>query len=276
MTFNLATTYSSTLDEIYTLESQTADLNGEGGYSFADAQSIVVISPVTEAFVAYDRTETLGDAIDAITNVTNTKQTYTITQYIKNVKHFDFFDEMEQPALTVAKFELAVTREQYIPTIDKYRLAILCAGATSNSQTVAGTDAGYTDLVAVSAYLTNAKAARTGRILYGNTVFESSIKLDDHFIAYTTEQLAKVKDGSIGYMLDGSKVIIVPDDYMPAGFRAVMVHKSAVFGPRGIKKASVKEVPGKPGKNIEIYARHDLFVLAKKVKAIAAITEASV
>lgn len=276
MAFNLSTTYSAKLDEVYTLDAQTNDLNGDGGYSFADAQSVIIMTPVTDAFVAYDRTDTLTEAIAAVTNVENTKETYTISQYMKNVKHFDFFDEMEQPALTVAKFELAVTKERYIPMIDKYRIAVLCAAATANGQTTAGTTAGYTDLVAISAFLTNASAPRSGRVIYGNTIFESSIKLDDHFVAYTSEQLAKVRDGSIGYTLDGSKVVIVSDSYMPTGFRAVMVHKDAVFGPRGIKKAQIKEVPGKPGKNIEIFARHDLFVLANKELGIAAITEASI
>lgn len=275
MPFNLATTYSEKLDLVYTLDAQTNDLNGDGGYSFANAQSIVVSTPVTDAFVAYDRDDTLTEAIADVTNVENTKETYTISQYMKNVKHFDFFDEMEQPALTVAKFELAVTKERYTPMIDKYRIGILCAAATAHGQTTAGTTEGYTDLVATSAYLTNASAPRSGRIIYGNTVFESSIKLDDHFIAYTPEQMAKVRDGSIGYMLDGSKVVILPDSYLPAGFRAVMVHKDAVFGPRGIKKAEIKSVPGKPGKNIEMYARFDLFVLANKELGIAAITEAS-
>jgi len=271
MAFNLATTYSPTLDQVFTLDSFTNDLNGDGGYSFTDAQSIKVETVTTEDFVAYARTDTLTEAIADITNVENTVNTYTISQYKKNVKHFDFFDEMEQPAITVAKFEVAVTKERYTPMIDAYRLSVLCAAATANGQTTAQTSAGYTDMLTTNAYLTNAHAPRTGRILYGDTAFESSIKLDDHFVPYTSEQLAKVRDGSIGY-LDNVKVVIVPDDYMPAGFSAVEVHKDAVFGPRGIKKSQIKEVPGKPGKNVEMYARYDLFVLNEKELGIAAIT----
>jgi hypothetical protein len=276
MAFDLAATYSAKLDQVYTIGAQTNDLNGDGGYSFTDAQSVKISTVTTEDFVAYDRTDTLTEAIADVTNVEKTIANYTISQYKKNVKHMDYFDELEQPAVDVAKFELAVTQERYTPMIDKYRLSVLCAAATANGQTTAGTAEGYTDLVATSAYLTNGFAPRSGRIIYGNTVFESSIKLDDHFVAYTSEQIAKVKDGSIGYMLDGSKVTIVPDSYMPAGFRAVMVHKDAVFGPRGIKKAQIKDVPGKPGKNIEVYARYDLFVLEQKELGIAAITESGV
>lgn len=271
MAFNLATTYSPTLDQVFTLDSMTNDLNGDKGYSFTDAQSIKVETVTTEDFVAYSRTDTLTQAIAAVTNVENTVNTYTISQYKKNVKHFDFFDELEQPAVTVAKFEIAVTKERYIPMIDAYRLSVLCAAATANGQTTAGTANGYTDMLTTNAYLTNAHAPRTGRVIYGDTTFEQSIKLDSHFIAYTSDQLAKVRDGSIGYV-DGVKVVIVPDDYMPAGFSAVEVHTDAVFGPRGIKKSSIKEVPGKPGKNVEMYARYDLFVLNEKELGIAAIT----
>ena len=270
-TFNLATTYSPTLDQRFTLGSQTNDLNGDGGYSFTNAQSIKVETVTTEDFVAYDRAQSLTDALDDVTNVENTVATYTISQYKKNVKHFDFFDELEQPAVTVAKFELAVTDERYTPMIDAYRVTVLAAAATANSQIVAGTATGYKDLVKANAFLTNAHAPRTNRIVYGNTIFEESIKLDSHFIPYTGAQLAAVKDGSIGY-IDSAKVVILPDDYLPVGFRAVMVHTDAVFGPRGIKNSSIKEVPGKPGKNVEMYARFDLFVLAQKEKGIAGIS----
>jgi hypothetical protein len=272
MAFTLATTYSPVLDQVFTLASMTGDLNGDGGYSFTDAQTIVVTTVVTEDFIPYSRTETLHDALGDVSMVANTTDTYTISQYVKNVKHFDFFDEMEQPAVTVAKFELAVTNERYTPMIDAYRLSVACAAATANGQTTAGTSAGYTDTLTLSAYLTNAHAPRSGRIIYGDTNYEQSIKLDEHFVAYTGDQLAAVKDGSIGY-IDGAKVVIVPDDYMPQGFRAVMLHKDAVFGPRGIKKSAIKEVPGKPGKNIEVYARFDLFVLTNKELAIAGLTD---
>lgn len=272
MAFTLATTYSPTLDQVFTLASMTNDLNGDGGYSFTDAQTIVVTTVVTDSFSPYDRSDTLTEAIEDVTNVENRTDTYSISQYVKNVKHFDFFDEMEQPAVTVAKFELAVTNEQYTPMVDAYRIGVLCAAATSNGQVDAGTSDGYTDLLTANAYLTNAHAPRTGRVLYGDTTFESSIKLDDHFVAYTSEQLASVKDGSIGY-IDGVKIVIVPDDYMPQGFTAVLVHTDAVFGPRGIKKSSIKEVPGKPGKNVEVYARYDLFVLTEKELGIAGITD---
>jgi len=272
MAFSLATTYSPVLDQVFTLESMTNDLNGDGGYSFTDAQTIVVSTVVTNDFVAYSRTETLTDALADVTMVANTTETYTISQYMKNLKHFDFFDEMEQPAVTIAKFELAVTKERYTPMIDAYRLSILCAAATANGQTTVGTSNGYTDMLTLGAFLTNAHAGRGSRVIYGDTSFEASIKLDDHFVPYTGDQLAKLRDGSIGY-IDNSKIIIVPDDYLPAGFRAVMVNTEAVFGPRGIKKSVIKEVPGKPGKNIEVYARYDLFVLTHKEDGIAALTD---
>lgn len=272
MAFNVATTYSPVLDQQFTLDSVTNDLNGDGGYSFTDAQSIIIETITTEEFESYSRTQTLTNAIADITNVENTKETYTISQYKKNVKHFDFFDEMEQPAMTVAKFELAVTKERYTPMIDAYRISVMCAAATANGQTTAGTSTGYTDLLKTNAFITNARAPRTGRTIWGDTSFEQSIKLDPHFVPYTSDQLSKVRDGSIGY-IDGTKVVIVPDDYMPEGFRAVEAHTDAVFGPRGIKKADIKDVPGKPGKNVEVYARYDLFVLEQKELAIAAIID---
>lgn len=271
MAFTLASVYSPKLDQVFTLGSLTNDLNGDGGFSFTDAQSIVVETVTTEAFIAYARTQTLTSAIADVTNVANTTNTYTISQYKKNIKHFDFFDELEQPALTVAKFEMAVTDERYTPMIDAYRIAVLTAAVTANLQKFVATANGYTDFLKLNAYLTNAKAPRSGRVLYGNTKFEQSIKLDPHFVPYTSEQLSKLQDGSIGF-IDNVKVVILPDDYFPATFNAVILHTKAVFGPRGIKKSVIKEVPGKPGKNVEMYARYDLFVLATKTTAIAAIT----
>lgn len=273
MAFEVSTVYSSALDQKFSLDTQTSDLNGDGGYTFTDAQSIKVTTLTTEDFVAYSRTQTVASALSDISLVANTTSTYTISQYKKNLKHFDMWDEMENPATTVAKFELAVTEERYTPMIDKYRLAVLAAAVTSNIQKITATTAGYTDTLGMSAYLTNAQAPRDGRVIYGNTKFETSIKLDPHFVPYTSEQLAAVKDGSIGY-LDKAKVVIVPDTYMPATFNAIMVHKDAVFGPRGIKKSVIKDVAGKPGKNVEIYARYDLFVRAQRTNAIAAITTA--
>lgn len=273
MAFTTANIYSSKLDQVFTLDSMTNDLSNDNGYSFTDAQSIQVETLTTEAFVAYSRTQSLTSAIADVTNVANTTATYTISQYKKNLKHFDFFDELEQPAATVAKFEMAVTNERYTPMIDAYRIAVLTAGATSNTQKFTATANGYTDFLKLNAFLTNANVPRTGRIVYGNTKFETNIKLDAHFVPYTSDQLSKLRDGSIGY-IDNVKVVILPDSYFPGVFNAVMVHKDAVFGPRGIKKAVIKEVPGKPGKNVEMYARFDLFILAQKTLAIAAITSA--
>jgi len=271
MPFTVAEVYSPKLDQVFTLDSLTNDLSNDGGYSFTDAQTIRIETLTTEAFIAYSRTQTLTSAIADVTNVANTTATYTVSQYKKNIKHFDFFDELEQPAATVAKFEMAVTNERYTPMIDAYRISVLAAATTANLQKFVATANGYNDFLKLNAYLTNASAPRTGRIVYGNTKFETNIKLDPHFVPYTSEQLSKLRDGSIGF-IDNVKVVILPDSYLPATFNAVALHKDAVFGPRGMKKAVVKEVPGKPGKNVEMYARYDLFVLSQKTLAIAAIT----
>lgn len=270
MAFDVSTVYSPKLDQPFKYEALTNELNNDGMYDFTDAQSVVILTTSTKAFVPYDRTQSLEDAISDISLVENTSETYTISQYKKNVEHLDFFDELEQPAITVAKHQMAVIKEQFVPMVDAYRLGVLGAAATANGQVVTATADALADYYTCQNYLTNAESNRQDRIVFVNTIGSKAIKLDDRFVAYTAEQLKNLRSGEIG-RIDGALVKEVPDNRMPTGFNAIFVDKNAVFGPRGIKRVQIKDAPGKPGKNIETYARYDLFVRDQNQNAIAAI-----
>ena len=165
--------------------------------------------------------------------------------------------------------------EQVIPEIDTDRLATAAAAAAANSQAVSYSEAdgAYKAVLDAQAYLDEAKAPTSDRVMFVTPAFYNLIKADITTGVYANGYNDKlVPRGFVGE-LDGMTVVKVPSTYFPANTCAIIWQKKAVLGARQIHKTDIREdselVDGAVLTGRFIY---DTFVLDAKKKAVASIT----
>ena len=269
---NLATKYSSKLDQLFTAGSYT-DRYINKKYNFSGAKTVEVYTVTTVDPTNYDRTNT-GDRFGGNNELEDVITAYTIA----NDKSFKIaIDDgnYEQQALAKKAGEVmrAEMEEKVIPMIDANRLNKAAIGAAAVSQYYSPTsNKPYEDVLKMSAALDESKAPQSGRVLWVTPAFYNLIKGE-----ITTQVLASgyndklVGRGFVGE-LDGTPVVKVPSSYFPTNTSAIMVHRDALLGVDQIKTTRIiadsELVDGKVLVGRFIF---DSFILNGKKKAVAAI-----
>lgn len=269
---NLATKYSSKLDQLFTAGSYT-DRYINKKYDFTGAKTVEVYTVTTVDPTNYDRTNT-GDRFGGNNELEDVITAYTIA----NDKSFKIaIDDgnYEQQALAKKAGEVmrAEMEEKVIPMIDANRLLKAAIGAAAVSQYYSPTsNKPYEDVLKMSAALDESKAPQSGRVLWVTPAFYNLIKGE-----ITTQVLASgyndklVGRGFVGE-LDGTPVVKVPSSYFPTNTSAIMVHRDALLGVDQIKTTRIitdsELVDGKVLVGRFIY---DSFILNGKKHAVAAI-----
>ena len=274
---NLATKYSSKLDQLFTAGSYT-DRYINKKYDFTGAKTVEVYTVTTVDPTNYDRTNT-GDRFGGNNELEDVITAYTIA----NDKSFKIaIDDgnYEQQALAKKAGEVmrAEMEEKVIPMIDANRLLKATVGAAAVSQYYSPTsNKPYEDVLKMSAALDESKAPQSGRVLWVTPAFYNLIKGE-----ITTQVLASgyndklVGRGFVGE-LDGTPVVKVPSSYFPTNTSAIMVHRDALLGVDQIKTTRIitdsELVDGKVLVGRFIY---DSFILNGKKYAVAAIGSGTV
>ena len=269
---NLATKYSSKLDQLFTAGSYT-DRYINKKYDFTGAKTVEVYTVTTVTPTNYDRTNT-GDRFGGNNELEDVITAYTIG----NDKSFKIaIDDgnYEQQALAKKAGEVmrAQMEEQVIPMIDANRLLKAGIGAAAVSQYYSPTaNDAYGDILKLSAALDEAKAPVSGRVLWVTPSEYNLIKKQ-----ITTNVLASgyndklIGRGFVGE-LDGVPVVKVPTSYFPSNTNAIMVHRDALLGVDQIKTTRIisdsELVDGKVLVGRFIF---DSFILNGKKKSVAAI-----
>lgn len=274
MTVNLATKYSSVLDQVFTHGSYTEKFVNNK-YDFTGAKTVEVYTVTTVAPGDYDRTDT-GDRFGGNNELQDTIKAYEIA----NDKSFKITIDRGnyiQGALAKKAGEVmkAEMNEQVIPMIDKDRLATVAAGATAVSQAITATADPYADVLAAQADLDEAKAPLEGRVIMVTPAFYNSIKakiVTTMFASGYNDKL--VGKGFVGE-LDGVPVVKVPSSYFPANTSACIWHRDALLGVKQIQTTKIKTdselVDGSILMGRFIF---DTFVLEAKKYAVASIVTA--
>lgn len=273
MTVHLADKYSSKMDLAFTHGSYT-DRFVNKDYDFDGVQTINVYTPTTVATHNYDRAET-GDRFGGNVELQDTVATYQLA----NDKCFKItIDRGNYLQGALAKKAGQVLRaemdEQVIPEIDADRIATAATTAASTNQAVvySATDGAYKAVLDAQAYLDEAKAPTSERVIFVTPAFYNLIKADITTGVYANGYNDKlVPRGFVGE-LDGMAVVKVPSSYFPANTYAVIWQKKAVLGANQIKKTDIIEdselVDGAVLTGRFIY---DTFALEAKKYAIASI-----
>lgn len=276
MSVNLASKYSSKLDQLFAKGSYT-DAAVNQNYDFDGVRTVNVYTVTTTPLVNYNREET-GDRFGGNNEIQDTVASYTLT----NDKAFKLVIDRgnyEQQAL--AKKAGIVLRaemdEQVIPAIDADRIAAGAAAATATSQAVsAGADV-YADFMKANAYLDEAKAPTSNRFGFVTpqmyVAIKSKIVSTVNANAYNDKLLPR---GFVGE-LDGVNIVVVPQSYFPTNVKCVIWHKDALLGAKQIMKTRIitdsELVDGSVLTGRFIFGS---FALDAKKKAIASITSSTI
>lgn len=276
MSINLASKYSSKLDQLFAKGSYT-DQAVNQKYEFDGVRTINVYTVTTTDLVDYNRNST-GDRFGGNNEVQDTVATYTL----ENDKAFKLVIDRgnyEQQALAKKAGEVlrAQMDERVIPAIDADRIAAGAAAAVSTSQAVpAGADV-YADFMKANAFLDEAKAPVANRFAFVTpqmyVAIKSKIVSTVNANAYNDKLLPR---GFVGE-LDGVNIVVVPASLFPANTKCVIWHKDALLGAKQIIKTRIitdsELVDGTVLTGRFIF---DSFALEAKKKAIASITSSTI
>ena len=153
--------------------------------------------------------------------------------------------------------------------LDQYRLNAWAAGAG-----LTGTHSGLTKNNILETIMTggmemsNNLVPRSKRTLFIKESLYLHCKLADQVVGLEKLGSKAVKDGSVG-MLDGMKVVPVPDSYFPEGVNFIIKYKGATVDPVQLKTYRVlTEQRGIDGDVVEGRIIYDSFVLESRAKGI--------
>lgn len=269
MAINLASKYSTKVDERFKLKSLTeAGINRE--YDWAGVNAINVYSIPTVAMNDYSRTglARYGTAAE----LQDTIQTMTITKDRSFTFTIDRGNKIEQQGVKEAGKALArQVDEVIVPEIDVYRLTTMATAATAagGTDTAAVTkNNAYEVLLAGGEYMSDNKVPLTSRVAFITPAFHSFIKLDPSFNRASDMNQKMLVNGQVGEV-DGVKLIVVPSSYLPASTAFVMAHPAATVAASKLEDYKTHDNP--PGINgwlVEGRVIYDAFVLANKNKAL--------
>ena len=268
MAFNYAEKFSPKVAERFQLASLT-DAAVNQDYDFVGVNAVNVYSIPTVELGDYSMEG--SNRYGTPNELQDTKQTLTLTQD----KAFTFtLDKRNEEDSAGAKDAGKALRRQVdeviIPTIDKYRLAAMAAGAGSLTAAAAITEANaYSVFLDLQNLLMDAMVPNANRIAFVSPNFYKSIKMDANFIKAGDVAQNMLVNGSLG-MVDKVNIVPVPSSYLPENVEIIIAHKSATVAP--VKLSEYKthiDPPGINGTLVEGRLYYDAFVLDSKAKGIA-------
>jgi N4-gp56 family major capsid protein len=269
MAVNLASKYSSSVDERFKLKSLTESAVNNN-YDWAGVNAVTVYSIPTVALGDYSMTGTTRYGTAA--ELGNVTQTMTLTRD----RSFTFVIDKknQQDTMNVMEAGKALARqidEVIVPEIDTYRLAAMSAAgiAAGNTATVAVTASNaYVSLLNGGVALDEDKVPQGGRMAFVTPTFYSLLKQDNAFIKASELGQQTLINGQVGEV-DGVKIVKVPSIYLPTNTAFIITNSIATVAPKKLEDYKIHDnPPGINGNLVEGRIRYDAFVLNNKANAI--------
>ena len=266
---NLATKYSSHVDERFSRESQAMlALNNE--YKFQGDKVVKVYSIPIVALNDYTRSGTsrYGTPDDLSRNV----QTMTVSKDRAFTFIIDKGDKVQSEMVSDAGKALArQLREVVVPEFDTYVFKTLANAAIARGNYETST------LTAQNAYEYFLKAMEKlgdnyvpdkGRVAFCSYKFANLLKQDASFMKYGDKSQEMLEKGVIGEV-DGCKIVKVPNAHLPAGAAFIITHPIAATAPKQLEEYKIHDdPPGISGYLVEGRFIYDCFVLNEKADAV--------
>lgn len=269
MAQNLKETYEGLLDNRFTQKSLTEQHVGKD-YDWVDQNTIKVWTIGRVSLNDYN-TGVGTSRYGTPTEFDDEINTYSLTQKKSFTNTVDLLINSEQGNIKKGNTLLKqIWDEEYVPTIDKYRLSVWANGAglgdVNSTALTKGTI--VEKLLKAHAAMSNQLVPQDGRVTFVTNTMAVETKLATELQyneAYTGKSII---NGQIGRM-NGSPIVAVPDSYMPEGVEFMVKYKRATVDPIKLRKLNAhKDPPGIAGTLLEGVVRYDSFVLAQKVNGI--------
>jgi N4-gp56 family major capsid protein len=269
MAVNLASKYSSKVDERFKLKSLTDSATNQD-FDWQGVNAVTIYSVATSAMNDYSMTG--STRYGTAGELGNTTQTMTLSRDRSFTFTIDKKNYQDTQMVMEAGKALARQIDEIItPEIDTYRLAALSAAgiAAGNTATAAVTSSNaYTVLLNGGVALDEDKVPAGGRIAFVTPSYYSLLKLDNSFIKASEIAQNMLINGQVGEV-DGVKIIKVPSIYLPANTAFIMTQPIACVAPKKLEDYKIHDNP--PGINgwlVEGRLRYDAFVPNNKANAI--------
>ncbi len=266
---NLATKYSTVVDERFTRESQAMiALNND--YEFKGDKTVKVYSIPIVPMVDYTRSGTsrYGTPTDLSRNV----QTLTVTKDRAFTFIIDAGDKIQSEMVSDAGRSLSrQLSEVWVPEFDTYVFKTLAAAAKANgaySSTAVTSSNAYSCFLDGMEKLGDANVPDKGRVAFCTYKFANLLKQDPAFMKYSDMSQEMILKGVIGEV-DGCKIVKVPSNRLPQGAAFIITHPIAATAPKQMEEYRIHDnPPGISGWLVEGRFIYDCFVLNEKVNGI--------
>jgi N4-gp56 family major capsid protein len=269
MAVNLASKYSSKVDERFKLKSLT-DAATNQDYDWQGVNAVTIYGVSTSAMNDYSMTGSARYGTAA--ELGNTTQTLTLSRDRSFTFTIDRKNYQDTQMVMEAGKALARQIDEVItPEIDTYRLAAMSAAgiAAANTATAAVTASNaYSVLLNGGVALDEDKVPQGGRVAFVTPSYYSLLKLDNAFIKASEIAQNMLINGQVGEV-DGVKIVKVPSIYLPANTAFVITNSIACVAPKKLEDYKIHDNP--PGINgwlVEGRLRYDAFVPNNKANAI--------
>lgn len=273
MAINYATKYHSKVAERFKKGSITNAAAGNE-YSFVGAKTIVVSSVDVVPLNDFDR-EAGSNRFGAVTNLGDTKQELQMTQDKSFVFAIDAGDNSDQAIDKAAGKALRRQIDEVVnPHVDKYRLSKWAEGGVevkSGSTTALTKSTILAAIIRAGGEMSNALVPETNRTLYIPIRNYQLLVQADAVVAISATDMAKdaVEKGVVG-MINGNKVVPVPDGWFPEGVEFLIKYKGCTVDPVKLANYYIrKDAQGFDGPVVEGRIYFDSFVLEAKKAGIA-------
>ena len=269
---NLAEKYAKKVAERFALGSVTDAFAGKD-YDFVGVKTVKIYSIDVVDMNDYNRSgtdrfgalEELGDTVQELTLTRDRSFTYSIDKG-NNAQQFN-----TKAATQCLKRQID---EVVTPEMDAYRLGVWANGAGKSKVETLDKKTTLTAIMTGGMELSNALVPKRNRVLFIKESIYLMAKLSEEVLALEKLGEKAVKDGSVG-MLDGMKVVPVPDSYFPEGVNFIIKYKNATVDPVQLKTYRVlTEQRGVDGDVVEGRIIYDSFVLDSRKKGVYVSKEA--
>ena len=269
MAINLATKYSTKLDERFKLASIT-DAHAGKKYEFSGVDTIKIWSVDQVQPTNYNRNAT-SFRFGTVNELGDTVQTMVLTQDRGLTFAIDHGNAQEQFNVKHCNSILKSNWDEVVtPEIDTYRLGkwINGAGLGAVNSTALTNQTVLRAILTGGAALSNHKVPRANRTLFVSETLYIECKLADQLIGIDKLGEKAIANGVVG-MLDGMKVVTVPDSYLPAGVNFLIKYKDSTVDPQTLKTLRVQKNPiGFDADVGECRYIYDSFVLDQKINGL--------
>jgi len=266
---NLATKYSTVVDERFARESQ-AMLALNNDYEFKGDKTVKVYSipvvPMTD-YVRNGMTR-YGTPTDLARNV----QTLTVNKDRAFTFIIDAGDKIQSEMVSDAGKALSrQLREVWVPEFDTYVFKTLAAAAQANgnyASTALNAQNAYAAFLDGMERLGNFNVPDAGRVAFCTYKFANLLKQDPAFMKYGDQSQEMILKGVIGEV-DGCKIVKVPSSRLPAGAAFIITHPIAATAPKQMEEYRIHDnPPGISGWLVEGRFIYDCFILNEKANAV--------